>query len=114
VTAAIPSTTLLLNAGRSAGVRLLTSPASMTISSPNQTVGEFLGRKVIGGQRWRYEFEQRGAETLVHHSYVWGYATLPRLTIQLPVSPRGGEWPWRTLLPTSSARLPACRCRVLS
>lgn len=51
------------------------------------SVGELRGRKLIGGQRWRYELIPRPAGTLVRHSYVWGYATMPRVTIQLPGFP---------------------------
>jgi hypothetical protein len=45
-------------------------------------------RRIVGGQRWRYELFPDGAGTLVIHSYVWGYAALPTLTIWLPGYPR--------------------------
>lgn len=52
-----------------------------------ETAGEFRGRKFVGGQRWRYELTPQRGGTLVSHSYVWGYATLPKLTVQLPGFP---------------------------
>lgn len=41
----------------------------------------------VGGQRWRYRLTPRRGETLVRHSYVWGYARWPLLTIALPRYP---------------------------
>lgn len=52
------------------------------------SVGEVAGRRVVGGQRWRYELTPEGAGTRVRHSYVWGYAAARRLTIELPGYPR--------------------------
>lgn len=52
------------------------------------SAGEVAGRRVVGGQRWRYELTPEGAGTRVRHSYVWGYAAARRLTIELPGYPR--------------------------
>lgn len=52
------------------------------------SAGEVAGRRVVGGQRWRYELEPATGGTLVRHSYVWGYAALPRLTVELPGYPQ--------------------------
>ncbi|TCP57532.1 polyketide cyclase/dehydrase/lipid transport protein [Tamaricihabitans halophyticus] len=53
-----------------------------------ETVGRWRGRKVIGGQWWRYRLTPQGQRTLVRHSYLWGRASLPLLTIWLPGFPR--------------------------
>ncbi|KID27765.1 hypothetical protein HQ32_04970 [Prauserella sp. Am3] len=53
-----------------------------------ETVGRWRGRKVIGGQWWRYRLFPHGERTLIRHSYLWGRATLPLLTIWLPGFPR--------------------------
>lgn len=50
--------------------------------------GEVAGRRVVGGQRWRFELTPEGGGTRVRHSYVWGYAVARRLTVQLPGYPR--------------------------
>lgn len=52
-----------------------------------ETFGEFRGRRIVGGQRWRYELSAESDGTLVRHSYVWGYAGLRWLTIQVPGFP---------------------------
>jgi hypothetical protein len=54
-----------------------------------ETRGEFHGRRLVGGQRWRYELSA-GADgtTLVTHTYDWSRARLPRLTVELPRFPR--------------------------
>lgn len=52
------------------------------------SAGEVAGRRVVGGQRWRYELAPEGEGTRVRHSYVWGYAVARRLTIELPGYPR--------------------------
>lgn len=52
------------------------------------SAGEMAGRRVVGGQRWRFELSPHGEGTLVRHSYVWGYAGARRLTIELPGYPR--------------------------
>ncbi|SDF52645.1 Uncharacterized conserved protein YndB, AHSA1/START domain [Blastococcus aurantiacus] len=52
-----------------------------------RTTGEWRGRTVVGGQWWRYELVPRDAGTLVRHSYEWGRARLPPLTIKLPGYP---------------------------
>lgn len=49
-----------------------------------QTVGRWRGRTIIGGQRWRYHLTPMGPRTLVQHSFLWGRARLPILTIWLP------------------------------
>ena len=53
-----------------------------------ETIGLFRGRKVVGGQWWRYELVPDSEGTLVRHSYLWGRASLPLLTIWLPGYPR--------------------------
>ena len=53
-----------------------------------ETIGLFHGRKVVGGQWWRYELVPDPEGTLVRHSYIWGRASLPLLTIWLPGYPR--------------------------
>jgi uncharacterized protein YndB with AHSA1/START domain len=42
---------------------------------------------LIGGQRWRYILHRDPAGTVVEHTYVWGYARMPLLTIWLPGFP---------------------------
>lgn len=53
-----------------------------------RTTGEFRGRTVVGGQWWRYCLLPEKGGTLVRHSYVWGRALFPTLTIQLPRYPQ--------------------------
>jgi uncharacterized protein YndB with AHSA1/START domain len=53
-----------------------------------ESMGAWRGRELIGGQRWRYVLTPQGPGTLVEHSYVWGYATLPMLTVWLGGYPR--------------------------
>lgn len=53
-----------------------------------ETIGFLRGRKVVGGQWWRYELVPDSDGTLVRHSYIWGRASLPLLTIWLPGYPR--------------------------
>lgn len=61
-----------------------------------RSTGEVGGRRVVGGQVWRYELEPQppsgaatadGARTLVRETYDWSGALLPRLTIELPGYP---------------------------
>jgi len=53
-----------------------------------ETVGLWRGRKVIGGQRWRYALEPNGPDsTVLRHSYVWGTARLALITVALPRFP---------------------------
>lgn len=52
------------------------------------SAGEVAGRRVVGGQRWRFELEPAKGGTLVRHSYVWGYAAMRRLTVELPGYPK--------------------------
>ncbi|MGW7487897.1 SRPBCC family protein [Streptomyces sp. NPDC054786] len=64
-----------------------------------ETWGEFRGRRLVGGQRWRYELtpvedaggpdgtEGRGT-TRITHTYDWSRARLPRLVIELPGFPK--------------------------
>jgi hypothetical protein len=49
-----------------------------------QSTGRWRGRRIVGGQRWRYLLRSHPAGTWVEHAYVWGYATLPLLTVWLP------------------------------
>ncbi|MFI9047863.1 SRPBCC family protein [Streptomyces sp. NPDC053427] len=53
-----------------------------------ETWGEFRGRRLVGGQRWRYELAAAGATTHVTHTYDWSRARLPRLIVELPGYPR--------------------------
>lgn len=60
-----------------------------------ETWGEFRGRRLVGGQRWRYELHQPPAAddsgpalTRVTHTYDWSRARFPRLVIELPGYPR--------------------------
>ncbi|MFE0189064.1 SRPBCC family protein [Streptomyces sp. NPDC058989] len=58
-----------------------------------ETWGEFRGRRLVGGQRWRYELTPpedtaSGAATRVTHTYDWSRARLPRLVVELPGYPR--------------------------
>ncbi|WP_435602358.1 SRPBCC family protein [Streptomyces sp. bgisy130] len=69
-----------------------------------ETWGEFRGRRLVGGQRWRYELTPvngtEGAEgtdgagdggggvTRVTHTFDWSRARLPRLIVELPGYPR--------------------------
>lgn len=52
-----------------------------------ESMGLWRGHKVIGGQRWRYLLTPTDTGTVVTHSYVWGYATMPLLTVWLPRYP---------------------------
>ncbi|RBY79337.1 hypothetical protein DQ239_06800 [Blastococcus sp. TF02-09] len=52
-----------------------------------RTTGEWRGHTVVGGQWWRYELVPRDGGTLVRHSYEWGRARFPVLTIRLPGYP---------------------------
>lgn len=56
-----------------------------------RSTGEIAGRRVVGGQVWRYELEPRDGATLVRESYDWRGALLPRLTIELPGYPDRSE-----------------------
>ncbi|WP_411137701.1 SRPBCC family protein [Streptomyces sp. C10] len=64
-----------------------------------ETWGEFRGRRLVGGQRWRYELTpvdgtdgtdgtEGGGTTRVTHTYDWSRARLPRLIVELPGFPR--------------------------
>ncbi|MGW8557018.1 SRPBCC family protein [Streptomyces tubercidicus] len=64
-----------------------------------ETWGEFRGRRLVGGQRWRYELTpvdgtdgtdgtEGGGTTQVTHTYDWSRARLPRLVVELPGFPR--------------------------
>jgi uncharacterized protein YndB with AHSA1/START domain len=46
------------------------------------------GRKIAGGQRWRFTLHPHRGGTLIRHAYVWGYASMPLLTVWLPGYPR--------------------------
>jgi hypothetical protein len=48
-----------------------------------ESMGVWRGRKIVGGQRWRWTLTATEAGTRVVHSYVWGYASLPILTVWL-------------------------------
>ncbi|WP_327225014.1 SRPBCC family protein [Streptomyces platensis] len=63
-----------------------------------ETWGELRGRRLVGGQRWRYELtplngtdgDGDGGEgtTRVTHTFDWSRARLPRLIVELPGYPR--------------------------
>ncbi len=53
-----------------------------------RTTGEWRGRTVVGGQWWRYVLLPTEGGTVVRHSYEWGRALLPTLTIALPGYPQ--------------------------
>ncbi|WP_405840848.1 SRPBCC family protein [Streptomyces platensis] len=66
-----------------------------------ETWGELRGRRLVGGQRWRYELTPvngtggtdgagGGSEgtTRVTHTFDWSRARLPRLIVELPGYPR--------------------------
>lgn len=60
-----------------------------------ETWGEVRGRRLVGGQRWRYELTPPdGADgtvtgtTRVTHTYDWSRARLARLVIELPGFPK--------------------------
>ncbi|MFF3541193.1 SRPBCC family protein [Streptomyces platensis] len=66
-----------------------------------ETWGEFRGRRLVGGQRWRYELtpvngtedtdgtgDGGGSTTRVTHTFDWSRARLPRLVVELPGYPR--------------------------
>ncbi|UKY52207.1 SRPBCC family protein [Streptomyces inhibens] len=54
-----------------------------------ETWGEVRGRRLVGGQRWRYELSaDGGGTTRVTHTYDWSRARLPRLVIELPGYPK--------------------------
>ena len=67
------------------------------------STGVWRGRRIVGGQRWRWRLTPVGNGTRVEHSYVWGYALLPVLTVWLPGYPRRAA----ATLPQSLARLAA-------
>jgi hypothetical protein len=52
-----------------------------------ESMGVWRGHKIVGGQRWRWTLAATEAGTRVVHSYVWGYARLPILTVWLPGYP---------------------------
>lgn len=56
-----------------------------------RSTGEIAGRRVVGGQVWRYELFPHGSGTLVRESYDWRSALLPRMTIELPGYPDRSE-----------------------
>ncbi|MGX1880545.1 SRPBCC family protein [Streptomyces sp. NPDC055287] len=54
-----------------------------------ETWGEVGGRRLVGGQRWRYELEPEGtSSTRVTHTYDWSRARFPRLVVELSGFPR--------------------------
>ena len=48
-----------------------------------RTTGEWRGHTLVGGQWWRYDLTAQDGGTLVRHSYEWGRARLPILTVRL-------------------------------
>ena len=42
----------------------------------------------MGGQWWRYSLQPEQDGTRVRHSYEWGRALVPRVTVQLPRYPQ--------------------------
>jgi len=65
------------------------------------STGTWRGRTIIGGQRWRWQLLPHPEGTLVRHSYVWGYARWPMITLWLPGYPARA----RRTLPESLSRL---------
>lgn len=55
------------------------------------SAGVWRGHRLVGGQRWAWRLEQSGAATVVRHSYIWGYARLPIMTVWLPGYPRRAQ-----------------------
>ncbi|WP_030415397.1 SRPBCC family protein [Streptomyces sp. NRRL S-1448] len=59
-----------------------------------ETWGELRGRRLVGGQRWRYALTPLDgaadgpATTRVTHTYDWSRARFPRLVVELPGFPR--------------------------
>lgn len=60
-----------------------------------ETWGELGGRRLVGGQMWRYELTPDasgnggpGPSTRVVHTYDWSRARLARLVVELPGYPR--------------------------
>lgn len=68
-----------------------------------ETTAQWHGHRLVGGQRWRYELLHYGPRTLVRHSYRWGHARWPLLTVWLPGYPRR----MARAMPASLARLSA-------
>lgn len=56
-----------------------------------QTFAEFGGRRVAGGQQWRFELEERPGGTLVRHTYDWSRAIGAKFTIEMPGFPERFE-----------------------
>ena len=52
-----------------------------------ESMGTWRGHKIVGGQRWRWTLTPSAAGTTVAHSYLWGYARWPLLTVCLPKYP---------------------------
>ncbi len=48
-----------------------------------KSIGDWRGSVVAGGRWWRYSLVPAEHATRVPHSYEWGRALLPMLTIQL-------------------------------
>lgn len=65
------------------------------------SMGQWRGHRLIGGQWWRWALTPTDTGTEVQHSYVWGYARWPLLTIWLPGYPARA----RASLPQSLQRL---------
>ncbi len=53
-----------------------------------RTTGQWRGHTVVGGQWWRYRLEPVDGGTLVRHTYEWGRAMFPLLTVWLPRYPQ--------------------------
>lgn len=77
-----------------------------------QTVGEWRGRRFVGGQVWRYDLRpyapddddapgELNSATVVRHTFDWSAALLPRVTIELPRFPQR----WARSMPLSLERL---------
>lgn len=66
-----------------------------------ETHGVWRGHPVIGGQRWRWTLTPSPKGTVVQHTYLWGHARLPLLTVWLPRYPARA----RRTLPGSLSRL---------
>ena len=66
-----------------------------------ESMGVWRGHKIVGGQRWRWILTPGEEGTMISHSYVWGYARWPLVTVRLPGYPAKAE----RSLPLSLQRL---------
>lgn len=66
-----------------------------------ESTGTWRNRTIVGGQRWRWSLFPHSHGTLVQHSYIWGYARWPMITVWLPGYPARA----RHTLPRSLSQL---------